>query len=718
MTNDFGFAILDILYVLSHDSGEYTVRVVNDNGEASTSATLQVEGKTGLLLDPQDANKARAVEELEELRNRRPEEVDVPAEERVPVFVQPLSAPSECESGDRAHLTAKYEPISDNTLQVQWYFNGRPLLTGSRVKSINDFGIVVLEISPIYPEDSGEYTCRAVNKAGEAVTSTTITCTGRENVIRSSQLPQQMSGAQARIDQIEAPKAPRDEEPEIVFGPPKFKNQFQQLPQLREGALIHLDVPLEPVNDPKLKVEWFHNGEPVRDSNRMKTINDFGFVVLELLPAEPQDSGTWTCRATNENGQDEVSVDIDVVGDSGISYDWVSPGEKQERIEQLEEYINRPRGELDVPQLEFEAPHFTENLTDLGEFTETDATSFMCVLEPIGDPTLRIHWEHNGHPIPYSNRIQMTNDFGVITLTIKHLIAQDSGEYKCIARNDKGEASTAGTINVRTIFDAEDPQIVQPLVENIDADEGESVHLECRVTPINDPKLNVYWLRNGAPLPDANRFKTNFEFGFVSLDILYAYPEDNGDYTLVVSNDKGEAKTTAHVNVFAKPSLEFAPQAPGSTAESIEHHLRQFTRAEICLAETDAYNPHNQQAPEFKTQLLNIGVEEGDFCRFETQVAPINDPYLKIEWYKDGKPVNIGNRFRNNLEFGYCSLDLLYALPDDTGEYTCVATNQFGQAVASAKLACSTARHVITETQLPQSLKVKDIKKQNENLHW
>lgn len=54
----------------------------------------------------------------------------------------------------------------------------------------------------------------------------------------------------------------------------------------------------------------------------------------------------------------------------------------------------------------------------------------MCVVTPVGDPTLRIEWQHNNHAIPYSNRIQMTNDFGVISLLIKHLIAQDSGEYK------------------------------------------------------------------------------------------------------------------------------------------------------------------------------------------------------------------------------------------------------------------------------------------------
>lgn len=55
------------------------------------------------------------------------------------------------------------------------------------------------------------------------------------------------------------------------------------------------------------------------------------------------------------------------------------------------------------------------------------------MLEPIGDPSLQIEWQHNGHAVPYSNRIHMTNDFGVATLLIKHLISEDSGEYKFVS---------------------------------------------------------------------------------------------------------------------------------------------------------------------------------------------------------------------------------------------------------------------------------------------
>nr|CDQ05422.1 BMA-KETN-1, isoform j [Brugia malayi] len=719
MVQDFGFAILDILHLFAQDAGEYTVKVTNSAGEASSSTILEIASKEALLLQPQDEGKAKAIERLEYNLHLKPEEKIVEEQKTVPVFIEPLSAPVTCEEGDRVHFTARYEPLNDNQLQIQWYLNGKPLKTGSRVKTINDFGFVILEISPSYPEDSGEYTCRAINKVGEAVTSTQLTCNPKQKIITKSQLPDSMSGAYKKIIEIEAPKIPVPEKPEFDYEAPRFLTQLQSLTNLSEGQLAHLEARVEPVGDPNLKIEWFHNEHPVGHTARMKTIHDFGFVVLELIPAEPQDSGKWVCRASNRKGQAETSCDMQVKGMGGVVSEWQSTAEGKDRIEKLEEYIHRPRDQLDQPVREFDAPYFTQNLVDLGQMNEAEATAFTCVLQPIGDPSLRIEWLHNGHSIPYSNRIHMSNDFGVATLLIKHLISEDSGEYKCIAYNSKGKAESIGHIEVASIIQVDAPQIIQPLVENIDGvEQGDSIHMECRVSPINDSKLTINWLKDGKPLAEASRFKPSCEFGFVTLDILYALPEDSGVYECIVMNDKGEASTETHVTVLSKPSVEFAPQAPGANMENLENHLRQHTRVPLALSKEDAYNEATKRPPEFKTNLTNIGVEEGDYCRFETQIAPINDPYMKVEWFKDGKPVLIGHRFRSMLDFGFACLDVLYALPDDTGEYICVATNPYGKATTSAKLACSGSKHIVTESQLPQGVLVSDVKKLGDQPYW
>ncbi len=56
-----------------------------------------------------------------------------------------------------------------------------PIL-GSRVKMINDFGWVILDINQVEPRDTGEWTCRAYNAMGEARSSGQIRCVGKDNI--------------------------------------------------------------------------------------------------------------------------------------------------------------------------------------------------------------------------------------------------------------------------------------------------------------------------------------------------------------------------------------------------------------------------------------------------------------------------------------------------------------------------------------------------------
>lgn len=47
-------------------------------------------------------------------------------------------------------------------------------LVANRMTTMHDFGYVALNMKYVNPEDSGTYTCRAVNDLGEAVTSATL----------------------------------------------------------------------------------------------------------------------------------------------------------------------------------------------------------------------------------------------------------------------------------------------------------------------------------------------------------------------------------------------------------------------------------------------------------------------------------------------------------------------------------------------------------------
>lgn len=69
------------------------------------------------------------------------------------------------------------EPVNDPTMVVEWFVNGRPLTTGSRIKPQFDFGFLSVDLRGVIAEDSGVYCVRATNALGEAVKQCTINVT-------------------------------------------------------------------------------------------------------------------------------------------------------------------------------------------------------------------------------------------------------------------------------------------------------------------------------------------------------------------------------------------------------------------------------------------------------------------------------------------------------------------------------------------------------------
>lgn len=259
---------------------------------------------------------------------------------------------------------------------------------------VNDFGWVILDIAQVEPRDSGEWVCRASNQQGEATTRGNIQCAGKVNIILDTQHPQSL----ARISDLERPKAGPAEAAAKPPQPPKFVVPLSILPPLEEGDSVHLEAQLIPIDDPKMKIEWFHNGHPLSFGHRYRPINDFGFCVLDILYAMAEDSGEFLCKATNEAGSDSTKTLAVCSSKSGLITKPQIRDDKVKAILDLEESLHRSYQETpgDRPKV---APVFIEPLKNPPLLKEGENAHFSARITPVDDPDLKVEWYLNGRPL-------------------------------------------------------------------------------------------------------------------------------------------------------------------------------------------------------------------------------------------------------------------------------------------------------------------------------
>lgn len=344
-------------------------------------------------------------------------------------------------------------------------------------------------------------------------------------------------------------QAPRVEAEEMMdferVEPPKITLISKHTTDLREGDSAHIEASLTPIGDSTMTVEWLFNGEPLQASNRINTIHSFGYVIFEIFNTRTEDSGIYTCVATNDCGTDKIDFELGC-------------------------------GEA----LRGERPHFVTQMDSISDLNEGQSAHFECRLEPVGDPNLRIEWYHNGKPLQPSSRIKLLSDFGLVVMDISYVHSEDSGEYVCVASNKLGSDTTRFTLQCNpaskvvkhsilphsmeqihalegfvdlqtpshiTPTASQSPKFLTQLKESIHLNEGQSVHFEAQLVPINDPEMTVEWFFNGEPLRSGHRFRTFHDFGIVVLDIIDCDERDSGRYECRASNQFGTDSVVSSV---------------------------------------------------------------------------------------------------------------------------------------------------------------------------
>lgn len=141
-------SILMMKEVTSELAGNYTCRAENVGGSVTCTATVNLTDITW--------------EEAIELVS--------------PTFIKRLS-PIKVMDGESVNLMCVIE--GKPTPRVEWYHNDMPVKEGKEITIVQDTkGVCNLAITEVFPEDAGEYTCRAVNLVGEAVCTSSLIVEG------------------------------------------------------------------------------------------------------------------------------------------------------------------------------------------------------------------------------------------------------------------------------------------------------------------------------------------------------------------------------------------------------------------------------------------------------------------------------------------------------------------------------------------------------------
>ncbi|NXD44260.1 MYPN protein, partial [Copsychus sechellarum] len=255
------------------------------------------------------------------------------------------------------------------------------------------------------------------------------------------------------------------------------------------------------------------------------------------------------------------------------------------------------------------------------------------------------------------------------------------------------------------------PRFTQKL-KSREVPEGSKVQLDCIVVGIPAPE--VRWYCEGKELensPDIQIIQTGDRH---SLIIVEAFEEDTGRYSCFASNIYGTDSTSAEIYIEGN-ATKFLFIALGvllwtsSTKISFisfqkhislvyeknnvytpKHHLVMFFNLQ-------AQSPTNYlqgldgrpiiAAPVFTKMLQDISASEGQLVVFECRVKGAPSP--KVEWYREGTLIEDSPDFRilqKSMFLEICTLVIAEVFSEDSGSFTCTASNKYGTVSSIARL--------------------------------
>ncbi|KAK4474183.1 hypothetical protein MN116_003482 [Schistosoma mekongi] len=519
--------------------------------------------------------------------------------------------------------------------------------------------------------------------------------------------------------------------------PPQILSPLCGGGEVPEGEPVHLELRIDPPGD--LQVQWFKDGVALSAGSRYNTMCERGLASLDVIYTIQEDSGTYFCVISNPYGHAQSeAVSVNVIPEIDPNQDHLDA-----QFADLYQATSAPIKEYERDQRSQpkSAPQFSQQpVISSSDVLEGEPVRMEAYLNTTSDSTLQVDWMKNGQPVGTGSRFNAILDRGLVVLEIGYCLVDDSGLYVCVAKNALGRTESQPVelrcqpeerIVTTSILDQQSINHLKQLEEpgedfdyginattqgispsfkanlepvTVQVNEDEPVIFSVPVDCGNGDHVVIEWKRDGQVVKTGSRITGSLELGIASLKIHYAQPNDTGAYTCHISTEHGSADCgPSNLLCEATGSIIAASQLPGDkekgllAIEAIEANLH-APRGTVW--EDDS--PH--EAPVIVQQPQSVGeIEEGIAIHFDVQVEPASDPSLIVEWFKSGNLLTSGTRFKVAYERGLATLDLLYTIPEDSGEYWCRVENKAGQIESNhVHVLCNASASVITHSNLLQ----------------
>uniref|UniRef100_A0A8C9DLV3 Hemicentin-1 n=1 Tax=Prolemur simus TaxID=1328070 RepID=A0A8C9DLV3_PROSS len=559
---------------------------------------------------------------------------------------------------------------------LSWLKNEQPIKLNTNALIVP--GGRTLQILRAKVSDGGEYTCIAINQAGESKKKVSLT----------------------------------------VYVPPSIKDHGSEslsVVNVREGTSVSLECESNAVPPPV--VTWYKNGRMIAESTHWEILADGQ--MLHIKKTEVSDTGQYVCRAINVAGRDDknfhlnvyvppsiegpetevvvetisnpVTLTCDATGIPPPVIAWLKNRRPIENSDSLEVHILSGGSKLQIARsqrsdggnytciasnmegkaqknyiLSIQVPPSIAGAEIPSDVSVLLGKNVELVCNAHGIPTPLIQWLKDGKPITSDEmeRIRVTADGSI--LNVYGAVTSNTGKYTCVATNPAGEEDRIFNLNVYvppTIRgNKEEAEKLMTLVDT-------SINIECRATGMPPPQ--IHWLKNGLPLPLASHIRL-LSAGQV-IRIVRAQVSDVAVYTCVASNRAGVDNKNYNLQVLEKN----ISSPKGSILLNHTYSISVWTQDQSFYTKKYINYAHFVFFVVPPNMDNAMGTEEITILKgSSTSMTCITDgtPTPSISWLRNGLSLGLDAHLMINTQ----GMVLQLIKVEDTGRYTCLASSPAG----------------------------------------